>query len=337
MIPDIVVCERDYELIDVGPITGVRRTGFRFWCTRLHRYEGFGAFCRRRDEQGLVLFVDYWSDHWAAFPGEEGWLYVVSQREGPPPVVDYPAPPLPAFDEGGAVYWTRLIVGDSPRGDYALLPDGRLGVVPYINGMPVPVHLHFDSPVSYFAAAYLLLRYDPQCFSLYTRDYDKWIRDDRCNPPLSSVYKGEDPRLPGSGRLVGEEFRVKEVEGDYLRLVGRGGDEYLAWDFVLGTLETGEWVLMGEDGLYVASLRGDRVVVEGPYGGPIVDVRGPPGGYHYAVVPTKSTRYMGDAPASAELLRWPLVQSRPSYDFVFEDVAVASKASFIYHCHLGYV
>jgi len=61
---------------------------------------------------------------------------------------------------------------------------------------------------------------------------------------------------PGSGRWVGEVFRVVEGEGDYLRLMGRGGDVYLAWDFVLGTLDSGEWVLFGEDGPYLAERRG---------------------------------------------------------------------------------
>ena len=96
-------------------------------------------------------------------------------------------------------------------------------------------------------------------------------------------------RHPGTGKLTGEEFRIVEPDADYLRLVGRGGDEYLAWDFVLGTLDTGEWVLMAEDGLYKAEKEGDKVV-EGPYHGYIYDVRGPPYMPFYPVVPVKWVR-----------------------------------------------
>ena len=88
----------------------------------------------------------------------------------------------------------------------------------------------------------------------------------------------------GGSKLIGEVFRIVERDGDYLRLVGRGGDVYLAWDFVLGTLDSGEWVLFGEDGLYLAERRGEEVVVKGPYDGSIFDVRGPPYAPYYPVV-----------------------------------------------------
>ena len=122
-------------------------------------------------------------------------------------------------------------------------------------------------------------------------------------------------RFPGKGKLTGEEFRIMEPDNDYLRLVGRGGDEYLAWDFVLGTLDTGEWVLLGEDGLYLARRDGERVVVEGAYNGSVFDVRGPPYAPFYPVVPVKWIKErVGKArgeiyapPVDAEvLLKWPL-------------------------------
>ena len=96
--------------------------------------------------------------------------------------------------------------------------------------------------------------------------------------------------FPGSGKLTGEEFRIVERDNDYLRLVGRGGDEYIAWDFVLGTLDTGEWVLMGEDGLYIAKREGDKVVAKWPYRGSVLDVRGPPYMPYYPVIPVKWVR-----------------------------------------------
>ena len=125
--------------------------------------------------------------------------------------------------------------------------------------------------------------------------------------------------FPGSGKLTGEEFRIVEPEADYLRLVGRGGDEYLAWDLVLGTLDTGEWVLMAEDDLYKAEREGDKVVVRGPYHRCIYDVRGPPYAPFYPVVPVKwvrerleraRERFKVDVytpPVDPEiLLKWPL-------------------------------
>ncbi|ABP50285.1 hypothetical protein HC235_02120 [Pyrobaculum arsenaticum] len=141
--------------------------------------------------------------------------------------------------------------------------------------------------------------------------------------------------FPGSGKLTGEEFRIVEPDADYLRLVGRGGDEYIAWDFVLGTLDTGEWVLFAEDGLYLARRAGDRVVVERPYHGSIFDVRGPPYMPYYPVVPVKWIRerferakelaarrsirnleiYQPPVDA-AYLLRWPLVQFPWEYEVV---------------------
>ncbi|MEM0464301.1 MAG: hypothetical protein QXP31_08355 [Pyrobaculum sp.] len=114
--------------------------------------------------------------------------------------------------------------------------------------------------------------------------------------------------FPGSGKLTGEEFRIVEPDADYLRLVGRGGDEYIAWDFVLGTLDTGECVLFAEDGLYLARRAGDRVVVERPYHGSIFDVRGPPYMPYYPVVPVKWVRerleWVGEAARRVGAGRW---------------------------------
>ncbi|MGK0549457.1 MAG: hypothetical protein ABWU84_07480 [Pyrobaculum sp.] len=155
-------------------------------------------------------------------------------------------------------------------------------------------------------------------------------------------------RYPGSGKLTGEEFRIVEPENDYLRLVGRGGDEYLAWDFVLGTLDTGEWILLGEDGLYLAKREGDRVVVERPYDGLIYDVRGPPYAPFYPVVPVKwvrkrlgevrrrAGRYAAEifkAPIDAVyLLRWPLVLFKWEYEVVLDREA---HPVYVYVVHPG--
>ncbi|MEM1568682.1 MAG: hypothetical protein QXI84_09390 [Thermofilaceae archaeon] len=159
--------------------------------------------------------------------------------------------------------------------------------------------------------------------------------------PLSSRLQDIElpylPRssFPGSGRLVGEEFRIAERDADYLRLVGRGGDEYIAWDFVLGTLDSGEWIIMADDGLYVAKREGSRVVVKEPYRGSIYDVRGPPYAPYYPVVPVKWVRErLERAEAFATrrgirdldiyqppvdpvyLLKWPLVQFPWEYEVV---------------------
>jgi len=149
--------------------------------------------------------------------------------------------------------------------------------------------------------------------------------------------------FPGSGRLVGEVFRIVERDGDYLRLVGRGGDVYLAWDFVLGTLDSGEWVLFGEDGLYLAERRGEEVVVKGPYDGSIFDVRGPPYAPYYPVVEEVSwvkkalekareiarrlgaeDVYVARAPVDPQiLLKWPLTNVK--WEYAVECVEVEER------------
>jgi hypothetical protein len=59
---------------------------------------------------------------------------------------------------------------------------------------------------------------------------------------------------------------------------------------VLGTLDTGEWILIWEDGLYLAVREGGRVVVKEPYNGSVFDVRGPPYAPYYPVVPVRWVR-----------------------------------------------
>jgi len=196
-------------------------------------------------------------------------------------VRDLPAPPVPYEDlETGELGWTRL-VPDLVLEDVlpwqeakkicrypehcqlALVGEG--GLVKSIGD--IPTSFAHVADCSYEGFSLLAARYEPGCFVK--------IEEDRYEVKCGYIER-DDPRFPGLGRLLGEEFRVKEVEGDYLRLVGRGGDEHIAWDFVLGVLDSGEWVVMGDDGLYLAEHRGDRVVVEAPYRGSLIDVRGPP-------------------------------------------------------------
>lgn len=214
---------------------------------------------------------------------------------------DAPYPPLRT--PGG---WTRLIAWKSfaqasPCCVYSLWPDV------YDLGCLGEKCLGYMPPPKLLTIAY---RLDPA--HLAGREWEK-----------ASVLPWD--RFPGRGKLTGEEFRIVEPDADYLRLVGRGGDEYLAWDLVLGTLVSGEWVLVGDDGLYLAKRDGDRVVVERPYDGLIYDVRGPPFAPLYPVVPVgwvrrrlrKAARVAGKRveavrpPVDAVyFLKWPLVRYR---------------------------
>lgn len=93
--------------------------------------------------------------------------------------------------------------------------------------------------------------------------------------------------------LVGEEFRVIERDADYLRLRGRGGDEYLAWDFVLGVLDKDTWVVAADDGLYRAYYKDGIVRIAGPFyeaSRSLLEVRGPPYMPFYPVVPVRWVR-----------------------------------------------
>jgi len=255
-------------------------------------------------------------------------------------VYDLPVPPVPYEDlETGELGWTRFAL-DSVLQDIlpweearkicrypehcqlALVGEG--GLVKSIGDIPTS-YAH-SADCSYEGFSLLAARYEPDCFVKVEEDlyylkckYSEW----------------DDPRFPGLGRLLGEEFRIREVEGDYLRLVGRGGDEYVAWDFVLGVLDSGEWVLMGEDGLYLAEHRGGRVVVTAPYRGSLIDVRGPPFFlplFSYRIPSVrraaerverllgKSLRELLDeeVPNPELYLRWPLVRRRWQFRVVWE-------------------
>ncbi|MEM1568309.1 MAG: hypothetical protein QXI84_07515 [Thermofilaceae archaeon] len=254
------------------------------------RYDPIVAFELIRsdcEECGCFLIEGGGEAYFACFqllPEGGRWYLIHRGPQGGVP--DYPAPPLPTQHYiGRPSRWTRFVTKDF---QLALLPGGGVETIDdAFSRRDVMNFAYFTEP----AAEVLCRRYN------------------KC--------EGQDIRwrLPGSGKLVGEEFRVKEVEGDYLRLVGRGGDEYIAWDFVLGTLDTGEWVLMGEDGLYVGVLKDERVVAERPYEGLLVNVVGPPGAYLYPVVPTRSFKHARSYDAylveDVELLRWPLNAAPP--------------------------
>ena len=202
---------------------------------------------------------------------------------------EYPAPPYVARASGELV-WSRFVSSDFkllflPGGLRADVDDRMAGDLLDLSNHPEP------------AAEVLLLRYR-----------GKWLKPGKRWERM--FLELLDAKFPGTGKLTGEEFRIVEPDADYLRLVGRGGDEHLAWDFVLGTLDTGEWVLMAEDGLYLARQEGGRVVVEGPYGGFLQEVRGPPLAYKYPVVPTRIFRHAAALGAyvvhDVSLLKWPL-------------------------------
>jgi len=236
-------------------------------------------------------------------------------------VRDLPAPPVPYEDlETGELGWTRFVpdlvleemfsrkeaekICRYPEHcQLALVGEG--GLVKSIGDIPTS-YAH-SADCTYEGFSLLAARYEPDCFVKVEED----LYDLKCK-----YSEWDDPRFPGLGRLLGEEFRIREVEGDYLRLVGRGGDERVAWDFVYGVLDSGEWVLMGEDGLYLAERKDDRVVVVAPYGGPVERVRGPPYGLLYPVVVGGAVRWPAWAPRVEVdpqlLLRWPLAQ--PKWD-----------------------
>lgn len=246
----------------------------RLW-TNLHLYKVgweyvglYGAprralFAVVEEERAPPLFlldVSMWRG--AMFGYVEGYL------------ADLPAPPLPGFAEDGGTVWTRLVVTGVVRtwdfNEVGLLPTDPPAFNIGLNGF-VTMHPYYivEAPI----AARLSRTPIPE---------SRHLQDVR--------LKAEQESFPGTGKLTGEEFRIVEPDNDYLRLVGRGGDEYLAWDLVLGTLDSGEWVLFAEDGLYLAKREGGRVVVVGPYGGSVFDVRGPPYAPFYPVVPVKWIR-----------------------------------------------
>ena len=271
-----------YECLEFEPyssihsslyIRAVRRwwTNFYLWRTQEKAsgitYFGFLGSPRRVlfhivEEGGAYFFThplyiaEPLSDLWVLYGYVEGY------------VADLPVAPLPGVAEDGNVVWSRLVVGGMRR----VVDDSEIGLLP-------------TDPPAYLVDFHLFN--ESSCpYSVVSRPLAKRLGR---TPPSGDTQDAVE-EFPGSGSLVGEVFRVVESDADYLRLVGRGGDVYLAWDFVLGTLDSGEWVLLGEDGLYLAERRGEEVVVKEPYHGSIFDVRGPPYAPYYPVVPVKWVR-----------------------------------------------
>ena len=95
---------------------------------------------------------------------------------------------------------------------------------------------------------------------------------------------GPPVRAPGAGSLTGAELPVVRHRDRYLRVGG-----WIAWHRVLGTLDDGRWVLIGDDGLYEAVFRSTAknplgelgevgfVKVLGPYNGDVDEVASPCG------------------------------------------------------------
>ncbi|MEM3835494.1 hypothetical protein [Pyrobaculum sp.] len=340
MIPDVVICvsfEEEGGRVSLQPVAGVRRTGFRFE----PRAAASGAFIKRIDAEGVVLFTGGDSNHSVVFPLPDG-TYLLYDEAGPPPLVDYPSPPLPALDDFGNVHWTRFIGDISAEYNdryYAILPGGNTAFVYEWTGPPTG--LSISEGIDFYAAVLLSIRYKDECLREYLKQRTLQLTNKECNPRIRQVLSGLDPRFPGSGRLVGEEFRIVEPDNDYLRLVGRGGDEYIAWDFVLGTLDSGEWIIMADDGLYTAVREGSRVVVKEPYRGSVLDVRGPRTAYKYPVVPTRTFKhaelYGANVTYDATLLKWPLsgLLKEVALRFNFKGVVHTSGSSVI-TCDLGY-
>jgi len=258
------------------------------------------------DEEEAAVLCQRWSRRVLVTISEGGAVIYsgegVGRIEGE--VYDLPTPPVPYIDaETGELKWSRFVDPSSSVEDVEAMLRIRLGnkeaavLVRSLCKYSEP-YCEFvyggdgglAKPVGDINPSYIMRHAEGayEGFSLLAARYMAGCLVDRGDvfyiPEECRYYEWDDPRFPGLGRLVGEEFRVKEVEGDYLRLVGRGGDERVAWDFVLGVLDSGEWVVMGDDGLYLAEHRGERVVVTAPYRGSLIDVRGPPYGLLYPVV-----------------------------------------------------
>ena len=103
----------------------------------------------------------------------------------------------------------------------------------------------------------------------------KWLYHSPIGPPVSA---------PGAGSLSGAELPVVRHRDRYLRV-----GPWLAWHRVLGILDDGKWVIIGDDGLYEAEFiptvkypleefgEVGYVRVLGPYGGDVDDVQSPCG------------------------------------------------------------
>ncbi|MEM0464994.1 MAG: hypothetical protein QW680_09170 [Pyrobaculum sp.] len=103
----------------------------------------------------------------------------------------------------------------------------------------------------------------------------RWLYWSPVGPPV---------RAPGAGSLTGAELPVVRSPSRYLRV-----GPWIAWHRVLGILDDGKWVVIGDDGLYEAVFTPTAkdplgefgevgyVKVTGPYTGDVDDVRSPCG------------------------------------------------------------
>lgn len=103
----------------------------------------------------------------------------------------------------------------------------------------------------------------------------KWLYHSPVGPPVSA---------PGAGALNDAELSVIRFRDRYLRV-----GEWIAWHRVLGILDDGKWVIIGDDGLYEAVFRPTAknlaedfgevgyVKVLAPYAGDVDDVQSPCG------------------------------------------------------------
>ncbi|MEM1568684.1 MAG: hypothetical protein QXI84_09400 [Thermofilaceae archaeon] len=291
---ELVICK---ELCDSVP----NPAGFRYrgillasssYCEVLD-----GAVYKRLGAEGKLFVFERGNRLYAGAPVYPQGFYLIHELLESSLFAEYPAPPYVAREPAGLV-WSRFISSDFR---ILFLPGGRRAQVDdKMRDDVLSLGRHAEP-----ASEVLMLRYK-----------GRWLQfEERWENMFTELLNA---KFPGSGRLVGEEFRIVEPDADYLRLVGRGGDEYIAWDFVLGTLDTGEWIIMADDGLYAAKREGDRVVVASPYYGSVLDVRGPPTAYKYPVVPTRTFKHAVGANIVHDktLLKWPLfekpAQRRPA-------------------------
>jgi hypothetical protein len=130
------------------------------------------------------------------------------------------------------VTWELLKVFNEEHVIY-ILDGGRVYVYRGVDRFNMP---HW--PMSYCKAV-LGVR-----FGLVRREDVKCCED---VPRLWPSPVGSPMSIPGSGSLVGAELPVVRRQFGYLRVGG-----WLAWHRVLGLLDGGRWVLLGDDGLYEA-------------------------------------------------------------------------------------
>ncbi|MFZ8811362.1 MAG: hypothetical protein ACO2PN_25065 [Pyrobaculum sp.] len=130
------------------------------------------------------------------------------------------------------VTWELLKVFNEEHVIY-ILDGGRVYVYKGVDKFDMP---HW--PMSYCKAV-LGVR-----FGLVRREDVKCCED---VPRLWPSPLGSPMSIPGSGSLVGAELPVVRRQFGYLRV-----GSWLAWHRVLGLLDGGGWVLLGDDGLYEA-------------------------------------------------------------------------------------